>query len=111
MRFFEYLLFCSVEVVDDAVLEDCRRSSIQLFGRFDVAFIELFAATVPLLLPSDELDALVTIEFSQLLLLLLLLLLVLLLLVEMVVLAVPLASPALFALFGAVPTFVSSTLE
>lgn len=59
IRFFEYLLFCSVEVVDDAVLEDCRRSSIQLFVRFDVAFIELFAV-VPLILPIDVLDALVT---------------------------------------------------
>lgn len=29
-RFLENLLFCSVDVDDDAVLEDCRRSSIQL---------------------------------------------------------------------------------
>lgn len=83
IRFFEYLLFCSVEVFDDAVLEDCRRSSIQLFVRFDVAFIELFAVVVPLLLPIDVLDALVTIVLSQLLALLFVLvtLLVLLLLV------------------------------
>lgn len=83
IRFFEYLLFCSVEVFDDAVLEDCRRSSIQLFVRFDVAFIELLAVVVPLLLPIDVLDALVTIVLSQLLALLFVLvtLLVLLLLV------------------------------
>lgn len=88
IRFFEYLLFCSVEVFDDAVLEDCRRSSIQLFVRFDVAFIELFAVVVPLLLPIDVLDALVTIVLSQLLALLFVLvtLLVLLLLVLFAVL-------------------------
>lgn len=107
MRFFEYLLFCSVDVVDDAVLEDCRRSSIQLFVRFDVAFIELFAVTVPLLLPSDVLDALVTIVLSQLLALLLLLL-VLLLLVLPVSLATSVSS---VLLVFAVPTFVSSTFE
>lgn len=88
IRFFEYLLFCSVEVFDDAVLEDCRRSSIQLFVRFDVAFIELLAVVVPLLLPIDVLDALVTIVLSQLLALLFVLvtLLVLLLLVLFAVL-------------------------
>lgn len=74
IRFLEYLLICSVEVFDDAVLEDCRLSSIQLFVRFDVAFIELFAVVVPLLLPIDVLDTLVAIILSQLLALLLLLL-------------------------------------
>lgn len=70
IRFFEYLLVCSVEEDEDAVLEDCRLSSIQLFVRFDVAFIELFAVA-PLLFPIDVLDVLVTIALSQLLALLL----------------------------------------
>lgn len=113
MRFFAYLLFCcSVEVFDDAVLEDCRRSSIQLFARCDVAFIELLAVTVPLLLPSDVLDELVTIAFSQLLALLLLLLVLLPLpppdpLAFVQLLLATCMSPPVFV----VPVFISSTFE
>lgn len=64
-RFFEYLLFCSVDVDDDAVLEDCRLSSIQLFDRFDIVFSELVAVVLPLI-AIDAFDDVATIVSSQL---------------------------------------------
>lgn len=63
-RFLENLLFCSVDVDDDAVLEDCRRSSIQLLDWFDIVFIEFVAGI--LLIAIDVLDDVTTIVSSKL---------------------------------------------
>lgn len=53
------MLFCSIDVDDDAVLEDCRLSSIQLLDRFGIVFIEL-VAVVSLLIAIDVFDDVAT---------------------------------------------------